>query len=68
MDHIAEVIDVLGKVSVFCDDPQYRHKITEIQEFFLANRENKQQYERMLKQLEQICKDIYEGCRNRREE
>lgn len=62
MAQIAEVIDVLGKVSVFCGNPAYRQKVNEIEAYFRSNLDNEQQNTRMLAQLEQICRDVYECC------
>lgn len=62
MDQIAEVIDVLGKVAVFCDNADYRQKIKEIEASFHSNIKNEKQCTQMLSQLEQICRQVHEYC------
>ncbi|MBL7215125.1 MAG: PAS domain S-box protein [Phycisphaerae bacterium] len=62
MDQIAEVIDVISKVSVFCDNQEYRDKIKEIKEHFKSNLSNEKKNKEMLSQLEQICREVYNCC------
>lgn len=62
MDQIAEVIDVLSKVAVFVDNPEYRQKVKDIKDYFDSNLSSEKKSREMLAQLEQICRQVHEFC------